>query len=47
MPGSDARIGGPILLAFRFENGRITRMAVLGVGQAEVQAALEAAGLRD
>jgi ketosteroid isomerase-like protein len=47
MPGSGARIGGPILVAFRFEIGRVTRMAVLGVGQAEVEKALEAAGLRE
>jgi ketosteroid isomerase-like protein len=45
MPGSDARIEDRILMAVRFENGRMTRMEVLGFGQAEVQAAVEAAGL--
>ena len=47
MPGSDARIEDRVLMAFRFENGRVTRMEVLGFGQAEVQAALEAAGLSE
>ena len=46
MPGSDARIEEPALVALRFENGKLTRMEVLGFGQAEVQAALEAVGLR-
>src|SRR5919112_1924247 len=45
MPGSDARIEDHILMAVRFENGRVTRMEILGFGQAEVQAALEAVGL--
>ena len=47
MPGSDARIEDRVLVAFSFENGRVTRMEVLGFGQAEVQEALEAAGLAD
>jgi|SRR5215204_2613917 len=47
MPGSDARIEDRILMAFKFENGRVTRMEVLGFGRAEVQAALEAVGLRE
>jgi hypothetical protein len=47
MPGSDARIEDRVLVAVRFENGRITRMEVLGFGQAEVQAALEAVGLSE
>lgn len=47
MPGSDARIEDRILMAFGFENGRVTRMEVLGFGQTEVQAALEAAGLAE
>ena len=45
MPGSDARIEDRTLVAIRFENGKVTRMEVLGFGQAEVQAALEAVGL--
>jgi hypothetical protein len=44
MPGSDARIEDRVLIAVRFENGRITRMEVLGFGQAEVQTALGAVG---
>jgi ketosteroid isomerase-like protein len=47
MPGSDARIEDRVLVAVRFENGRITRMEVLGFGQAEVQEALEAVGLSE
>jgi len=47
MPESDSRIEDRILMAFRFENGRVTRMEVLGFGQAEVQAALEAVGLSE
>jgi ketosteroid isomerase-like protein len=47
MPGSDARIAGPILVAFRFTAGKVSRMAVLGVGETEVQQALEAAGLSE
>jgi ketosteroid isomerase-like protein len=47
MPGSNARIEDRVLMEFRLENGRVTRMAVLGFGQAEVQAALEAAGLSE
>ena len=45
MPGSDARIEERVLVAVRFENGKMTRMEGLGFGQAEVQAALEAVGL--
>src|SRR2546429_351831 len=44
MPGGGARIEDCVLLAFKLENGRVTRMDVLGFGQAEVQTALEAAG---
>jgi ketosteroid isomerase-like protein len=47
MPESDARIEDRVLLAVRVENGRITRLEVLGFGQAEVQTALEAVGLSD
>lgn len=45
MPGSDARIEDRFLVTVRFENGRMTRLEVLGFGQAEVQGALEALGL--
>ena len=47
MPGSDARIEDRVLLAVRFDNGKVTRMEVLGFGQAEVQEALEAVGLSE
>jgi ketosteroid isomerase-like protein len=46
MPGSDTRVGNPVLLSFKVRGGRIARMAVLGVGS-EVQAALEAVGLSE
>jgi ketosteroid isomerase-like protein len=36
MPGSDARIEDRVLVALRFESGRVTRMEILGFGQAEV-----------
>ena len=45
MPGGDARIEDRVLVSVRFDKGRMTRMEVLGFGQAEVQAALEAMGL--
>jgi ketosteroid isomerase-like protein len=47
MPGSEARIEDRVLVALRFENARVTRMEVLGFGQAEVQTALEAVGLSE
>ena len=47
MPESDARIEDRALVAFTVENGRITRMAVTGRGQAEVEAALAAVGLSE
>ena len=47
MPGSDARIEDRILAAIRCKDGRITRMEVLGFGQAEVRAALDALGLSE
>jgi ketosteroid isomerase-like protein len=47
MPGSDIRIEDRVLMAYRVANGRVTRMEVLGFGQAEVQAALEAMGLTE
>ena len=47
MPGSNARIEEQILAAIRFKDGRITRMEVLGFGQAEVREALKAVGLSE
>jgi hypothetical protein len=47
MPGSDARIEDRTLVAIRFANGKVTRMEILGFGQTEVQAALEAVGLSE
>ena len=47
MPGSDAQIEDRILAAIRCKDGRITRMEVLGFGQAEVRAALDALGLSE
>jgi ketosteroid isomerase-like protein len=46
MPGSDARIGNPILLSWKIRDGRVTRLEVLGAGS-EFQKALEAAGLSE
>ena len=47
MPGSDARIEEPQLGSYQFRDGKITRVEVLGFGRAEVQEALEAAGLEE
>ena len=47
MPGSDARIEEPHLGSYQFRDGKITRVEVLGFGRAEVQKALEAAGLSE
>ncbi len=47
MPGSGDRIGDVILGAILIENKKVVRMEVLGWGQAEVQEALEAAGLSE
>ena len=47
MPGSDARIGDRQLVAYGFRNGRVARVEILGFGEAEVQHALEAAGLAE
>ena len=47
MPGSDARIEEPQLGSYQFRDGKIIRVEVLGFGGAEVQEALEAAGLRE
>ena len=47
MPGSDARLEDRVLVSYKFRSGRIFRTEVLGFGRAEVQSALEAAGLSE
>ena len=47
MPGSDARIEEPQLGSYQFRDGKIIRVEVLGFGGAEVQEALESAGLEE
>jgi ketosteroid isomerase-like protein len=46
MPGSDARITQPILMSWKFRNGTIVQIEILGAGP-EFQQALEAAGLAE
>ena len=46
LPGSDARIDNPILLSWKFRDGKVTRIEMLGAGP-EFPEALEAAGLRE
>ena len=47
MPDSEARIADRVLNSFTVRDGRFTRFQVLGFGAAEVQDALEAAGLSE
>jgi ketosteroid isomerase-like protein len=47
MPGSDTRLEDRVLVSYKFRSGRIFRTEVLGFGRAEVQSALEAAGLSE
>ncbi len=47
MPGSDARLEEPYLGSYRFRNGGLIQVEVLGFGRAEVDKALEAAGLSE
>ncbi len=47
MPGSDDRIEEPFLGSYRFRDGKLTRIEVLGFGRAETENALEAAGLSE
>ena len=47
MPGSDTRIEEPVLGSYRFRDGKITQVEVLGFGRTEVPKALEAAGLSE
>ena len=44
MPGSDARISNPLLMSWRFRDGRLVRLEQLGAGP-DFPDALEAAGL--
>ncbi len=46
MPGSEARISNPLLISWRFRDGKIIRLEMLGAGP-EFADALEAAGLRE
>jgi ketosteroid isomerase-like protein len=46
MPGSDTRISQPILMSWKFRNGKLLRIEILGAGP-EFQQALEAAGLSE
>jgi ketosteroid isomerase-like protein len=46
MPGSDARVGNPLLVSVRFRHGKATRIEVLGAGS-EVPDALRAVGLSE
>jgi ketosteroid isomerase-like protein len=47
IPGSDTRIEDRVLGSWTVRTGRIIRFEALGFGGTEVQAALEAAGLRE
>jgi ketosteroid isomerase-like protein len=44
MPGSDARISAPILMSWKFHDGKLIRLQQLGTGP-DFPDALEAAGL--
>jgi ketosteroid isomerase-like protein len=44
MPGSDARISNPLLMSWRFRDGRLVRLEQLGAGP-DFPDALKAAGL--
>ena len=46
LPGSDARIDNPILLSWKFRDGKVIRVEMLGAGP-EFPEALEAAGLSE
>jgi ketosteroid isomerase-like protein len=46
MPRSEARISNPVLISWRFREGKLIRLEQLGAGP-EFPAALEAAGLRE
>jgi len=44
MPGSDTRISNPLLMSWKFRDGELSRLEMLGAGP-EFPDALEAAGL--
>ena len=46
MPGSDARISNPLLMSWKFRDGKLVRLEQLGAGP-EFPDALEAAGLSE
>ena len=46
MPGSDARISNPLLMSWRFRDGRLVRLEQLGAGP-DFPDALKAAGLSE
>ena len=46
MPGSDTRISNPLLMSWKFRDGKLIRLEMLGAGP-EFPDALEAAGLRE
>jgi hypothetical protein len=46
MPGSDARLSNPLLLSWKFRDGRLIRLEQLGAGP-DFPAALKAAGLAE
>jgi ketosteroid isomerase-like protein len=47
MPDSDARLEDQVLVSWTIRSGRLVRIEVLGFGRAEVEQALEAAGLSE
>ncbi len=47
MPGGDARIEDRVLVSWTIRDGKVVRAEVLGFGAAEVDKALEAAGLQE
>ncbi len=46
MPGSDTRISNPLLMSWKFRDGELIRLEMLGAGP-EFPEALKAAGLRE
>ena len=46
LPGSDTRISNPLLMSWKFRDGKIVRLEMLGAGP-EFPDALEAAGLSE
>ena len=47
IPRSDARIDDPVLLSWKLRDGKMIRFEALASGAADVQTALEAAGLSE